>query len=184
VVRPCRPAPSTRGARTPIREYVRSRTRAVALSLLILAIVVGCGSLDPEIAPELSIVGTRLTQLTTRGVKVEWQTSEAATGRIDYGPTVSVTNAMSETGQSGIGLDCDGHIISEGRTNCEVVGPQVNSVVDYTLKSEHALIATEASTSTTFTIAISSVNARGQRAVLTFSYPHATSLVKATSAPR
>jgi hypothetical protein len=144
----------------------------------------GCGGFEPLVAQELRIRSVRLTRLDARGVRVDWQTNDPTDGRIDYGPSDSVTTTFYLARTNGVGLDCDGHVMSETRTNCTLIGPSVNTAFDPVLQHQHSLVATEVTGLTTFTLAITARNARGQVAVLTSSLPAATSLLTPDGQPR
>ena len=137
----------------------------------------GCGGYDPVLADQLKIQQVQVRAVTPDGVRVTWDTNDLATSRVDYGPSDSVTTTFYITDRAGIGLDADGHIISQGRTNSTTQGPIINTVLDRTLSFTHSLLATQATTATTFSFALTSENARGQVAHFTVTLPKASVLL-------
>ena len=148
------------------------------LCLVLVSILHGCGSYQPIVAAPLTIYDVLVRPQAAGGVKVLWSTTDPASSRIDYGPAPSSTQTFYQYGQNGIGLDGDGHIQSEKRTNDTTQGPIVNSVLDLNLVTQHSLMATEATTTTTTYFAITSVNRDGQTATATVTLPRPNPIIR------
>lgn len=146
------------------------------LCLFLVVVLHGCGAYDPLDAGELRIFDVTTVQA-TRGVQIFWTTTDPATSRIDYGPSESAVKTFYQHGQNGIGLDADGHIQSERRTNDTTTGPIVHSVLDTDLVTKHSLVATEITTTDVAYLAISSQNGKGQIASVTVTLPRANPLI-------
>jgi hypothetical protein len=155
---------------------VRRLTGLTLLCLIVTIVLHGCGGFDPLVAGEVRIFDASTEQL-ARGVLVRWSTTVPASSRIDYGPAEAATKTFYQPEKNGIGLDCDGHVMSQTRTNCTTVGPVMNTVADFGLRVRHSLVATEATTSTTNYFAITSQDLEGQVATLTVTLPRANPLV-------
>lgn len=146
------------------------------LCLFLVVVLHGCGAYDPLDAGELRIFDVSTAQA-ARGVLIFWTTTDPATSRIDYGPTESAVRTFYQSNLNGIGLDADGHVMSERRTNDTTTGPIVHSVLDTNLVTKHSLIATEITTTDVAYLAISSQNGKGQIASVTVTLPKANPLV-------
>lgn len=168
------------GFRTLLRTADSFRVRRLGhLALLLLCAVFvlhGCGGYDPLDAGELRIFDVG-TELAARGIRVFWTTTDPATSRIDYGPTESAVRTFYQTERNGIGLDADGHVMSETRTNDTTTGPIVNSVLDNDLVVRHSLIATETTTTAVTYLAITSQNRAGQISSVTVTLPRPNPLI-------
>jgi hypothetical protein len=151
------------------------RLPGLALFAFVGAVVLhGCGGYDPITAPELRIHTVSVDPATPRGFTVNWRTTEPANSRIDYGPAESSVRTFYQSDKNGIGLDCDGHVMSETRTNCNPPpGPIVHTAFDPRLVEVHSLVATESTTDATTYLAITSVNVQGQIATFTVTLPRA-----------
>lgn len=152
--------------------------RVHGIALLCVAagfVLLGCGGYDPITVGELRIFSVSVTEA-ARGVNVNWFTTDPATGRVDYGPAESERKTFYQPEVNGIGQDCDRHVMSETRTNCNPVGPIVNTLFDPHLDKFHSFNATEATTATTTYIAITSQNSAGQIATFTVTLPRANPL--------
>jgi hypothetical protein len=142
------------------------------LGLLVPFLLFGCGPAQEVVAPELKIQNVYIEHLPLPNFRVNWTTTDLATSEIDYGPTSSVTTTFFLRDQNGIGVDCDGHIISEGRTNCPGdVGPIVNTVADNHFALTHSLVGTALTTVSSYAVAITSRNFTGQSAFFTIIMP-------------
>lgn len=142
----------------------------MAVLCLFLAIILhGCGGYDPVTVAELRIADVELDQ--QNGVRVRWRTTDPATSRIDYGPEESAVRTFYQPDKNGIGLDPDGHVMAERRTDATTVPPVVNTVLDERLVLQHSLVATETSTGTPTYFAITSQSRDGQIATVTVSIP-------------
>lgn len=165
-----------RGIKPADRWGVRRLGDLALLCLFVTFVLNGCGAYDPLNAGELRIFDVS-TELAARGVRVYWTTSDPATSRIDYGPAESAVRTFYQTDLNGIGLDRDGHVMSERRTNDTTTGPIVNSVLDVNLVARHSLVATETTTTDTTYLAITSQNRQGQIATVTVTLPRPNPLV-------
>lgn len=149
----------------------------LALLCLFLTLVLhGCGGYDPLDAGELRIFDVS-TEQAARGVKVFWSTTDPATSRIDYGPAESAVRTFYQHEVNGIGLDRDGHVMSERRTNDTTEGPIVHTVLSHDLVVRHSLVATEATTTSTTYLAIVSQNRNGQISSVTVTLPRPSPLI-------
>lgn len=154
------------------------RVGDLALLCFFLTLVLhGCGGYDPLDAGELRIFDVTL-EPRARGVQVFWTTSDPATSRVDFGPAQSAVRTFYQPDKSGIGLDGDGHVESERRTNDTTnPSPIVNTVAEFDLVVRHSLLATELTSTTTTYLNIVSQNRQGQISSVTATLPRPGPLI-------